>query len=215
MQSEIDKLAKIIWDYHHINHELKKADCIFALGSHDLRVARYAVDLFLKGYAPYIIFSGGLGNLTRGMFKKTEAEIFAKIAFQAGVPKDKVIIENKSTNTGENIEFTIKLLKEKKLGFNSFILAQKPYMERRAYATFKKRWPEKEFIVTSPAIKYEDYPTVEIPKERVINIMVGDLERIKIYPEKGFQIYQDIPDKVWKAYERLVELGYSKHLIKE
>lgn len=215
MQSESDKLAKIIWDYHHINHELKKADCIFALGSHDLRVAQYAVDLFLKGYAPYIIFSGGLGNLTREMFKKTEAEIFAKIAFQAGVPKDKVIIENKSTNTGENIEFTIKLLKEKKLEFNSFILVQKPYMERRAYATFKKVWPEKEFIVTSPAIKYEDYPTVEISKERVINIMVGDLERIKIYPEKGFQIYQDIPDEVWQAYEKLVELGYTKHLIKE
>jgi hypothetical protein len=51
--------------------------------------------------------------------------------------------------------------------------------------------------------------------EKVINIMVGDLQRIKIYPEKGFQIYQEIPAEVWKAYERLVALGFDKHLIKE
>jgi hypothetical protein len=43
--------------------------------------------------------------------------------------------------------------------------------------------------------------------------MVGDLQRIKVYPEKGFQISQDIPDDVWKAYEELVRLGYTKHLV--
>jgi hypothetical protein len=48
--------------------------------------------------------------------------------------------------------------------------------------------------------------------ERVINIMVGDLQRIRIYPAKGFQIPQDIPDEVWTAYERLVKWGFTKHL---
>lgn len=51
--------------------------------------------------------------------------------------------------------------------------------------------------------------------DEVINIMAGDLHRIKIYPQRGFQIYQDIPDYVWDAYEQLVSMGYTKYLIQE
>ena len=42
--------------------------------------------------------------------------------------------------------------------------------------------------------------------------MVGDLQRIRLYPDKGFQIHQEIPDDVWKAYEELVEAGFDKYL---
>lgn len=214
-QEEIDALAKTIWDYHHMNHQLKKADCIFVLGSLDTRVAEYAADLFLQGLAPYIIFSGGLGSLTTNIFKKPEAQIFADIAITKGVPEDKIIIENKSTNTGENVLFTKEILKQRGLDLHSFILVQKPYMERRTYATFKKIWPEKEFIVTSPQINFEDYPNNEISNKMVINIMVGDLQRIKVYPERGFQISQEIPKNVWEAYEKLVKCGFISHLIKD
>jgi uncharacterized SAM-binding protein YcdF (DUF218 family) len=211
--SEINRLAQLIWDYHHVNHELKKADCIFVLGSHDLRVAEYAADLYLQGYAPYIIFSGGLGNFTQGVFLKPEADTFADIAIKRGVPKENILIENKSTNTGENVQFTKALLKEKGLDPQTFILVQKPFMERRTFATFKKNWSEKEFIVTSPQIPFSDYPAFDISKEQLINYMVGDLQRIKIYPEKGFQIYQEIPEDVWQAYEKLVEAGFTSHMI--
>ena len=44
--------------------------------------------------------------------------------------------------------------------------------------------------------------------------MAGDLQRIREYPAKGFQIHQDIPDNVWQAFERLVALGFDGHLIK-
>jgi hypothetical protein len=70
-------------------------------------------------------------------------------------------------------------------------------------------------IVTSPQISFEAYPTEEIPLERVINIMVGDLQRIRFYPEKGFQIFQEIPADVWQAYEQLVASGFNKHLMRE
>jgi hypothetical protein len=43
--------------------------------------------------------------------------------------------------------------------------------------------------------------------------MAGDLQRIKVYAEKGFQIYQEIPAEVWDAYEQLVAAGYNEHLI--
>jgi hypothetical protein len=43
--------------------------------------------------------------------------------------------------------------------------------------------------------------------------MVGDLQRIKLYPARGWQIEQDIPDEVWQAFERFVRAGYDKYLI--
>ncbi|GGH64274.1 uncharacterized SAM-binding protein YcdF (DUF218 family) [Filimonas zeae] len=210
--SEIMAAAQKLWDYHHMNHTLTPADCILALGSHDLRVAERAAELYLKQLAPLVIFSGGLGNVTKGVWTEQEADRFAQIALQKGVPAEAILIENQSTNTGENILFTQKLLHEKGLNPHRFLLVQKPYMERRSYATFKKHWPEKELLVTSPQTTLADYPNDEIPLEKVINIMVGDLQRIRIYPAKGFQIPQDIPEDVWDAYEQLVAWGFNKHL---
>ena len=212
---EVLFLAQEIWDYHHLNHRLQKADCIFALGSHDLRVANRAAELYLEGLAPYIIFSGGLGNVTKGVWTVPEADQFAAIAIGMGVPAEHILIENQSTNTGENILFTDRLLKEKGLAPQNFIVVQKPYMERRSYATFKKHWPDKNLLVTSPQIPFQDYPNEEIPMERVIHIMVGDLQRIREYPALGFQIEQDIPENIWKNWEKLVALGFTHHLIKK
>lgn len=211
--AEIIVLAKKIWDYHHMNHTLEKADCIMVLGSHDTRVAERGAELYLQGWAPVLLFSGGVGRLTEGVFEKPEAELFAQIALEKGVPEEAVLVENKSTNTGENILYTQRLLQEKNIPADSFIVVQKPYMERRSYATFKKHWPDKRVTVTSPQIPFDEYPTDEIPLEKVINIMVGDLQRIKIYPEKGFQIEQDIPDDIWQAYEQLVNNGFDQHLV--
>ena len=215
MNNKILQLAKKLWDYHHVNHVLEPADCILALGSHDLRVAERAADLYLEGYASILILSGGLGNFTKGLWTKSEADLFAEVAVKKGVPERDILIENKSSNTGENILFTQRLLKEKGLDPKRFIVVQKPYMERRSLATFKKHWPEKELMVTSPQISFEDYSNEEIPMERVINIMVGDLQRIHLYPEKGFQIYQEIPADVWQANEELIALGFDQHLVKE
>jgi uncharacterized SAM-binding protein YcdF (DUF218 family) len=215
LNQKILSLAKKLWDYHLLNNQLEKTDCILALGSHDLRVAERAADLYLQGFAPLLVMSGGLGNFTQDIWTEKEADKFAAIAIGKGVPAEAILIENNSTNTGENILFTQKLLKEKRLNPQSFIVVQKPYMERRAYATFKKYWPDKKLLVTSPQISFDEYPNEEIPIEKVINIMVGDLQRIKFYPEKGFQVYQEIPVEVWDALEKLVALGFDKHLMKE
>ena len=211
----INTLAKKVWEYHHLNHLLGTADCILVLGGNDRRVAERGAELFLAGLAPFIVFSGGFGmlDLTKGKWKKPEAEAFADIAIKKGVPQDKILIENKSTNTGENILLTKKLLAEAGLSVQKMIIVHKPYMERRAYATTKKVWPELEICVTSPQISFEDYPNDEILKDDVINIMVGDLQRIKLYPEKGFQIPQVIPNDVWAAYAQLIGLGYGNHLV--
>jgi uncharacterized SAM-binding protein YcdF (DUF218 family) len=178
-------------------------------------VAERGAELFLAGYAPLILFSGGLGRLTEGYWIEPEADKFASIAREMGVPADKILIENRSTNTGENIALAYQLLLKNDIEINSLILVQKPYMERRAYATFKKQWPGREvkIMVTSPQINFLNYPNSEITQEDLITIMMGDLQRMKIYFEKGFQIYQEVPPEVWEAYEKLKQKGFVNHLI--
>ncbi len=212
--SHIDQLAQTIWDYHHLQHQLKPSDLILALGSNDTRVAEYAADLYLQGFAPLLMFSGNVGALTKDQFTKPEAEVFADIARQKSVPDEVILTEPESTNTGENIDFSRRVLAAHNLDPAHIILVQKPYMERRAFATFRQRWPEPEVIVASPPIPFSAYPTEWLDKDKVINIMVGDLQRIRFYPSLGFQIAQEIPPEVWQAYETLVSWGYDQHLMK-
>jgi uncharacterized SAM-binding protein YcdF (DUF218 family) len=215
---DIRELVETIWNYHRLNHELRRSDAILVLCSHDTAVARRGAQLLLQGWAPLLIFAGGSGAITKQLFDQPEAERFAAIALDMGVPSERILIENRSTNTGENVRFTRELLAARDLDPQTFILVQKPYMERRTYATFRQQWPGKEIVVTSPQVGLWEYLATysheSLSVDDVIGIMVGDLQRIRVYPEKGFQIPQDIPAGVWEAYERLVRAGYDTHLIK-
>ncbi len=217
MNSHTHDLAERIWHYHRMQHELEPADVILVLCSHDKKVAERGAQLFLEGWGPLLIFSGGLGAITSSMWTKPEADQFAEIAIQLGVPREKILVENQSTNTGENILFTRRLLAQTQIDPQRFILVQKPYMERRSFATFKKVWPEKDLVVTSPQVSFDEYlknyANNELSSDDVISIMVGDLQRIKLYPDRGFQIHQEIPDEIWSAYEELVQAGYDRYLI--
>lgn len=218
MSPTLDQFAERVWQYHHMGHELAPADAILVLCSHDTAVAERGAEVFLEGWAPLLIFSGGLGAITRQMWSEPEADQFAAIAIAKGVPEDSILIENQSTNTGENVAFTKQLLLDRGIDPSSFIVVQKPYMERRSFATFRQVWPEKQVIVTSPQVSFEDYVSKysngALSREDVISIMVGDLQRIKEYPARGFQIPQEIPDDVWAAFEALVAAGYDRHLIR-
>ena len=217
MRQEIRELALKLWRYHGMNQRLERADALLVLCSYDTSVAERGAQLFLEGWAPLLIFSGGLGAITRNLWSEPEAELFARVAREMGVPGGRILVETRSTNTGENVRFTRRLLGERGLDPESFILVQKPYMERRAYATFKRYWPEKRAVVTSPQFSFEEYlknhSNGALSEDEVVCIMVGDLQRIRLYPERGFQIPQEIPDEVWAAYEELVAAGYDKHLI--
>ena len=209
--------ARVLWDYHRLGHTLSRADAIMVLCSHDTRVAERGAELFLQGMAPLLIFSGGLGTITRQLMTTPEAEIFAAVAERAGVPRDRMLVENRSSNTGENVSFTRRLLAERGLHVRSFILVQKPYMERRTFATFRKVWPEASIAVTSPQVTMDDYLRAyrneSLSPTDVVSIMVGDLQRIQVYAECGFQIPQEIPESVWRAYEELVERGFRSRLV--
>ncbi|UKZ58947.1 uncharacterized protein TrAtP1_000267 [Trichoderma atroviride] len=184
---QVHQDATLVYNFHRMNMPLHPADAIFCLCSLDTRIAAHAAQLYLDGLAPYLIYSGDSGALTKGLFSEPEAVVFAAIAREMGVPEDKIIVEPRARNTGENVRFTYALLKERGLEFNKLVLVQKPYMERRTYATFRKQWPDEAtaFTVSSPKLSFDEYPDASNTRELVTSIMVGDLIRIREYPTRG------------------------------
>jgi len=213
VDKKILRAAKILWDYLKLDQPLKRCDCVIAMGSHDLRVAEFAAELINKNWSPLLVCSGGLGRLTSEIWQESEASKFAEIALSAGVRKEQILIEDRSSNTGENILFTRKLLVDRKIFIKSAILVHKPYMERRALATVQRYWPELQVVISSPRISFEEYATDEIPFDEITQIMAGDFQRILVYPEKGFQTKQEVTPEAFKAFDLLRINGYSKYLI--
>ncbi|MGR5238200.1 YdcF family protein [Vibrio alfacsensis] len=194
-----------LWEYMQLKHELTSADCLFVMCSNDLRVAEYAANLYHHQLAPLIVFSGGEGRFTDGLFEKSEADTFAEIARMAGVPSEAILVETRSSNSGENVRFTEALLKEKGIQCDSFILVQKPFMERRAIATFEKQWQSSysRLQVSSTGHAFFEYINEEMPLMMVLEALMEDFSRVKTYPEKGFQTTQHIPSHVESSYQAL------------
>jgi uncharacterized SAM-binding protein YcdF (DUF218 family) len=213
MDAEIKAAAQILWNYLKLDQPLAHCDCIIAMGSHDLRVAAYAVQVFLEGWAPLLVCSGGLGRLTRLIWQEAEARQFAAVALKAGVPENRILIEDRSSNTGENVRFTRELLTRQDIKIDSALLIHKPYMERRALATALKVWPELRYCVSSPPMAFEDYPNEDISMDEMIHIMVGDFQRILEYSARGYQVPQEVPNQVMLAYRKLIDTGYKKQVL--
>ena len=212
------KDLQVIWDYMHLNPPLKPVDCIVGFGNYNGDIARRAAQLYHEGYAPKVLFTGGLGRNTLGLFTGTEAERFAAIARAEGVPEDAIILEPRSTNTAENILFTRQALAERGIIPKRLLGVHQPFMERRIWAAFQVYWPEMELLVTSPQVtipEYLDHSLAQgITEQAAVDVIVGDFQRMKLYAEKGWQVPQEIPDAAWAAFVRLVRSGYGGQLAK-
>jgi uncharacterized SAM-binding protein YcdF (DUF218 family) len=210
---EIRFHSSILWNFMTLNHKLEKADLIFVLCSHDLRIAKFAAELWHKKYSKLILFSGGLNFFTRTIFSKSEAEEFAKVAIEEGVDPDKILIESKSKNTGENIQFSKILLNELNLFPKKIIAVQKPSMTLRVSLALNKQWNDIEFLISSPNYNLIQGPNEKVSMNILINEIVGDFQRIIEYPKMGFQTSIEIPEEAKKAFNFLVDQGYTLHLI--
>lgn len=215
IMSKAEELAKIVWGYHSLNQQIKQSNCIIALGNSDLRTAQKAAEVFNNGYADSLVVTGGFGRLTKDKFSKPEALVFAGEAERLGVPKDKILIEDKSTNTFDNARLTKKLLNDKNIHPKSIVIVTKPYMERRAYETFVAVLPSTSIAVTSPDLDFNNYPNNAVPMDLLINMVVGDHQRLMIFSDSGDIAKQEVPEDVMSAYKKLISLGYNKQLIPE
>lgn len=209
---------QVIWDYMKLHQMPQKADCIVGFGNFNSNIARRAAQLYLQGYAPKLLFTGGLGRNTLGILPEAEADRFARVAMECGVPEKDILRENKSTNTAENILFTRKTLEDMHLPHGHLLGVHQPFMERRISAAFGVYWPEVKLTVTSPQVTIPQYladAVVQgITERSAIEVIVGDFQRIELYAQKGYQLPQDIPSYAWNAFHALVALGYDGQLAK-
>ncbi len=209
---------QVIWDYLRLHQEPAKADCIVGFGNFNTDIARRAAELYHAGIAPKILFTGGLGRNTEGLLPEPEAVRFAKVAMECGVPAEDIILEDKSTNTKENILFTRAKLEELGIPHDHILGVHQPFMERRISAAMGVYWPDLNFSVTSPRVTIPEY--LERAREQgvsenaSISVIVGDFQRMDLYAKLGYQLPQFIPEEAWAAFDQLVALGYDKQLAK-
>ena len=204
--------AQILWDFHRMRHAPRPCSVGIGLGSHDLGVADTAADLYHRGLVPLLVFTGATSRTTRERMPRGEAEHYRDRAVELGVPTKAILVEPNARNTGENIRFSRALLEEQRIPVSSALLISKPYEERRAYATARKLWPEIEWVCASAPVTFPAYVASIQDARLVIDMLVGALQRLLLYPAQGFMVAQDVPEDVRHAYERLAAQGFTSRL---
>lgn len=206
--------AQLLWDFQLMKHEPRPCSVAIGLGSHDLGVADTTADLYHRGFAPLIVFTGATSRTTRDRMPRGEAEHYRERALELGVPASAILVEPRARNTGENIRFSRALLAQQGIDVSSVLLVSKPYEERRAYATARKLWPEVEIVSGSTPTSFGNYVETIGDARLVVDMLVGAQQRLLLYPAEGFMIRMDVPAAVGAAYERLCAAGFTSRLVR-
>ncbi|MFE3195848.1 YdcF family protein [Nocardia sp. NPDC059240] len=217
LPDELRSEVEVLWDYNQLNHDPRPVDIGIGLGSHDLGVATCTAELYHQSMFPLIVFTGANAPTTIERFPRGEAVHYREHALELGVPEGAILVEPNATNTSENIAFTRALLTDHQLleAIGSVMLISRPYQQRRSYAIARRLWPEVEIVCASLPQPLDDYVRDIGDVNRVINMLVGDTQRIWVYPSHGWAIEQEVPGKVQQAYAELVHAGFTSRLLPE
>jgi uncharacterized SAM-binding protein YcdF (DUF218 family) len=200
---------------HQLRQPLRQCDVAIGLGSHDVGVAECAADLYHQGWFPLLVFSGAGNPIRPEQFPDGEATKFRDIAVAAGVPESAIPLEPHATNTGLNITLSRDVLAAAGIRPQTVILVCRPYDQRRAWATCRKLWSEVDPVCASQTVGFDDYLETIGDDRLVIDLLVGDVQRILDYPARGFAVAQPVPDDVRDAYLQLRRDGFTTRLVAE
>jgi len=143
------------------------ADILILFGNDDIRSIEEAAKK--ANLAKNIVVSGYRGRLGDALIKNaqeagyiikgdlaliSEAEIMKHILVANGVPEEKIILEDRSTNTKENVDNVKALLKDRGISYRIIILMQKPLQQKRARLTFEKAFEQE---IETGEIEYISY----------------------------------------------------------
>jgi uncharacterized SAM-binding protein YcdF (DUF218 family) len=134
-------LLNRIGRYVMIKTPVEVADLAFVFGTRD-GVEEFAgeIDRYWKrGFFPWIVIAGGS---TQGNPNPESDVLFNKLV-ELGVSENCIICERNSTNTGENVQFSLPLIKQH-IAFDrirSIIAVGKISSSRRYLMTLERYWP--------------------------------------------------------------------------
>ena len=135
MSYPFDCISELIF----VDTNVQKADVILVPGCNQPQLMELAAELYHKGFAPYILPTGGV-NPKIDKFD-TEWEYLKMIGIKLGVPEELILKENKARNTFENARFSWKVLNKNDINIKKVILVCKSYHSRRALLTYKLAFP--------------------------------------------------------------------------
>ena len=201
--------AGVLWSYLAATRRREPAEAVVVCCSYDLRVCDYACDLVKQGLAPRLVLSGKTGNWTRFLWTAPEAHVFKERALANGIAPERILVEDRSTNFGENIAFVRALLPD----LRRVIFITKPNAILRVALTVPVQWPGIAAYVDAPAWKFPEDVSNIIGVFGVMHEMVGDVDRMQQYPARGFQVPHELPEPVLESWRALIAAGFGRHLL--
>ncbi len=109
-----------------------------------------AVDLYKTGEAPYLVFSSGY------VYSFLEVQDMRAQALGQGVPASAIVLEERATNTYQNVTFVNDILRERR--WTSILLVSSPYHMRRATMVWRRLAPDVRVVpVPPPQTQFYDH----------------------------------------------------------
>lgn len=223
---------------------LKKVDVLVLLGNSILYTIKCAVEAYNKNLCKKILINGGIGHSTSLLMEeikknselnfvevkdRAEADVFFDIMTKHyNIPSEDIIIENKSTNCGDNACKAIEMLNKLGISYESLMLIQDPAMQLRTYASFSK-------YVDNNKIKLINYAPF-IPalddnlrlankgidgiwtEERFIELIMGEIPRLRDDINgygpcgKQFIVHIDVPREIEECHNNLKTIFNDENL---
>lgn len=179
MEQDFQKIT----DYMFLDSDPQKADIAILFGTRHNEPSDVFADLYNKKIVRKVVITGGTNRVTGS----NEAEEITKELKQRGINCKDILLENKSTNSLENVLFSKQVIDDK-IGLKNItdiIYITKHYHARRALLTLKKYFPKQ--INFHPVIYsiYDfdktNWQKSEIGKKKIL----GEYEKIRKYQENG------------------------------
>ena len=174
---------KQITSYIFLESKPEKVDMAFVFGTMHQEPIQLAYDLYQNNYISKIIVSGGINKHIGG----NEAKIISQELIKMGVKKEDIVLEDKSTNTLENVIFAKKVI-DKKIGLNNIkkiLVVVKSFHARRALMTLNKHFPKHikfiPIVYNLFGFDKTNWFKSKVGKEKVL----GEYAKIKEYLKKG------------------------------
>ena len=169
--------------------EIKPADLLIVFGT------TYGIDLFVKNIADlykngflkkYIICTGGNSFLYKNN-QCIESNLMKNLLVQNDIPESMILVENKSKNTGENLQFSIPILQQafgEIENIKSIIGVGKIHATLRFLMTMCKYFPKQEKMFYPINVFGENDKLLE-------EKLAIEAEKIPEYLQKGFIVPLD------------------------
>lgn len=141
LTTEDIELFNNAYDYLSEEDIPEKSDLILVFGAKTPLRAKKAAEIYHKGLSNKILVSGSRPVYAKGD-EELEADIYERILIAEGVKPKDIIKEDKAISLVDNVRRSLNLLDEIRFNYESLIVVNSPYTQRRGWVLLKKLLPD-------------------------------------------------------------------------